>query len=90
MGVMPLARIGPKPGEIASGSKLEDARRSMAAVGQCGVESGCGSRLLLEARAVEYKFDSGAGVAQIWRRQERVVARVLPVASRVQPVGDLS
>jgi hypothetical protein len=26
----------------------------------------------------------------IWRGQERVVAGVLPVALRVQPVGDLS
>ena len=43
MGVTPLAPIGPKPGKIASGSKLEDARRSMAGVGQCGVESGLGS-----------------------------------------------
>ena len=42
VGFPPLAPTGPKPGKIAGGSKLEDARRSVAGIGQCGVESGLG------------------------------------------------
>ena len=43
MGAPPLAPIGPEPGKIAGGAKLEDARRSLTGGGQRGVESGLGS-----------------------------------------------
>src|ERR1700729_2922858 len=43
VGVPPLAPIGPKPGKIAGGSKLEDARRLATGGGERGVESGLGA-----------------------------------------------
>src|ERR1700733_1090869 len=42
VGVPPIAPIGPKPGKIAGGSKLEDARRLVTGGGERGVESGLG------------------------------------------------
>src|ERR1700733_14318413 len=41
--VAPLAPIGPEPGKIAGGSKLEDARRLMTCDRERGVESGLGA-----------------------------------------------
>ena len=69
VGVPPLAPIGPKPGKIAGGSKLEDARRSITGSRQRGVESG-----LSEPSVTGVESQAGAGAQPVQLRRANVLA----------------
>ena len=70
VGFPPLAPIGPKPGEIAGGSKLEDARRLLTGVGERGVESGLGNPSVTGVES-----QAGARAQPVQLRRAKVLAR---------------
>src|ERR1700722_4652737 len=65
----PLAPIGPEPGKIAGGSKLEDARRLATGGGQCGVESGLGAPSVMGIAS-----QAGARAKPVQLRRAKVLA----------------
>ena len=69
MGVPPLAPIGPEPGKIAGGSKLEDARRLVTGGGQRGVESGLGNPSVTGVES-----QAGARAQPVQLRRAKVLA----------------
>ena len=62
VGVAPLAPVGPKPGEIARGAKLEDTRRLPPGGGERGVEG-----RLRDPSVAGVESQAGAGAHSAWR-----------------------
>ena len=69
VGVPPLAPIGPEPGEIAGGSKLEDALRLATGGGERGVEGGLG-----DPNVVGVASQAGARTQPVQLRRAKVLA----------------
>ena len=69
MAFPPLAPIGPEPGKIAGGSKLEDARRLTTGGGERGVESGLGAPSVTGVAS-----QAGAGAQPVQLRRAKVLA----------------
>ena len=82
MGIPPLAPIGPKPGKIAGGSKLEDARRLAAGGGERGVESRLGAPSITGVAS-----QAGARAQPVQLRRAKVRAGCLGVGQTLLDRG---
>ena len=69
MSLPPLAPIGPEPGKIAGGSKLEDARRLTTGGGERCVEGGLGAPNITGVAS-----QAGAGAQPVQLRRAKMLA----------------